>query len=317
MEAFASDSSASGDADPFCTPEESLPRPNKRKNDADKHDEANESDRESGTKRRKVDTPLNTSYAKIPGYVSAAKLLSESQRTQLYDFMQEEPADREAWLFAEILILHNKVSALAQGQENVDPAIHAIVEKIVIAVFVSGRTESYTPHALNSLMDLPKLWRPFDWDASSKESRVYVESEVLRTRTRFEREIRSSISSPSLCDHMHINQLSRNLVAPAGMRLTVETCARVALMRSVMDDIAVKDFWIALDQKLLSLSCGLTAMSGVRAFNNILADDVAKHGDDMEPFVEPDRNAVDTWQKHVERNICGFIYPLAAAQVYL
>ncbi|RDB30816.1 hypothetical protein Hypma_005825 [Hypsizygus marmoreus] len=266
------------------------PRSRKRRNDdKDEHQDVNETD-EHDNKRRKFEMPFSTSaWAKAPGYIVASRSLPESQRKQISDFLQ-------------------------------DPEIQTIVEKTIIAVMVSSRTESYSLHALvyhtmNSLTALPRFWVPVDWEVDSKEMRKFVEWQVFRTRARFEREIKSSVDLPDPRHHVDIKQLTRDLLAPSDMQLTVEACARVAVMRSVLLDVTV-DFWAALDKMLLCLCCGSTAMSSVREFNKILAIDEVAHGAEPGFSEELDRNRVDEWQQHVDSKICGFIFPLAAAQVY-
>ncbi|KAJ7033583.1 hypothetical protein C8F04DRAFT_1395980 [Mycena alexandri] len=249
------------------------------------------------------------------------KRLKPSQTTELEAFAGDSLATRQIKLYAISLSIEGKLSSIvaATPEFSVSPSLDKNIRQLAYGIMTSVKISSYkgnitTAHLLNILktqrFDLP-LGIEFiasDW------GRVKTRSEYQLTQCRatfkkfsYRPQLKASMpSKASPAEHTNIFALGQRFVKDTQTVLTVELCARIALMRQRFILFPGDDFWDELDKRLVWMrkQANHDPAKIAKGFKLVLAEDREKHGNSAD-YQLPEDAIVDTWQLSVDDSIAA------------
>ncbi|KAJ6481966.1 hypothetical protein C8R45DRAFT_1151229 [Mycena sanguinolenta] len=208
------------------------------------------------------------------------KRLRPEQLTAVALFVQDPPAVREAKLLINVLHLENELGKIITSapQFEVSPALEKNVHDLAIAVLLSSKISAYKGSVpTNTLLEIIKKQR-FDLPVGIENRPADFAKVITAVQDAFT-QLRSKIKKALLAS-LKVHKRASGLVEGTQCTVSVELCARVALMRrTYLKDSGLK-FWNTLDTDLAEIRAEAkgNAKMVAKAFRHILAQDQAKHG---------------------------------------
>ncbi|KAJ7053537.1 hypothetical protein C8F01DRAFT_1329803 [Mycena amicta] len=223
--------------------------------------------------------------------------------------LQDSQAVRDAKLFIDIKVVENKVDAIVTAQPafEVSEALQKNIAKYAIATLLSPKLVAYKGNApVAIIMDIVLKHR-FDVPVRIEQSPADLEilkRAVQEALTQFRAKIKRLVGvslqyerktrkiGVNKLAHQTIYTLAKLLVEGSNCSVTVELCARVALMRDVYIQYhnhgAGVNLWNKIDTFLTTLrdTAEGDAKRIARAFRNILEHDRKNHGTDNYDIVD-------------------------------
>ncbi|KAJ7027629.1 hypothetical protein C8F04DRAFT_1399395 [Mycena alexandri] len=244
------------------------------------------------------------------------KRLKPSQTTELEAFAGDSLVTRQIKLYAISLSIEGKLSSIvaATPEFSVSPSLDKNIRQLAYGIMTSVKISSYkgnitTAHLLNILktqrFDLP-LGIEFiasDWGRVKTRS----EYQLTQCRATFKKFLKASMpSKASPAEHTNIFALGQRFVKDTQTVLTVELCARIALMRQRFILFPGDDFWDELDKRLVWMrkQANHDPAKIAKGFKLVLAEDREKHGNSAD-YQLPEDAIVDTWQLSVDDSIAA------------
>ncbi|KAJ7342775.1 hypothetical protein DFH08DRAFT_811116 [Mycena albidolilacea] len=242
------------------------------------------------------------------------KRLKPSQVSEVEAFAADPLAARQVKLFTLVLGVNSKLDGIVSAQPafKVSPALEKNLRQLAHGITISSRLSSYKgelakKHLLNivrkSRFDLPPGIEnvPSDWGLVKSRAEYHL----TQARATFKKFLKASIlpkADPK--SHTNIFALGQRFVKDTETVLTVELCARIALMRQQYKLFPGDDFWDKLDQRLawIRKTAGYDENKISKAFKLALADDRAEHGRTAD-YTLPEDAVIDAWQASVDTSI--------------
>ncbi|KAJ7816087.1 hypothetical protein B0H14DRAFT_2602918 [Mycena olivaceomarginata] len=204
------------------------------------------------------------------------KRLKPSQVTEVEAFAADPLAARQVKLFTLVLGVSSKLESIVAAQPafKVSPSLDNIVKK--------NRFD--LPPGIENVAS--------DWGLVKSRGSGNVQ------------ELKNSMPEGPSSGHTNIFALGQRFVKDTETTLTVELCARIALMRQQYKFYPGDDFWDKLDAELawMRKQAGYDKHKIAKAFKQVLADDRASHGKSAE-YTLPEDAVVDAWQASVDTSI--------------
>ncbi|KAJ7143642.1 hypothetical protein C8R46DRAFT_1360444 [Mycena filopes] len=244
----------------------------------------------------------NLVLAANPNMVSAIQRYSEKKRlrtdqsAEVTALLNEPPAFRHAKLMVNLLHLSNQIQGIVTAQPAYE--VSANLEKNLInygvAVLLSSKISAYKGAIpTNILLDIVKKNR-FDLPpgiesipADFAKVVAAVQEILTQLRAKFKKALAASMKTSKTDktiapgpDHQNIFKLTQVFVDGTQCKVTVELCARVALMRSVFLQDSGPKFWDKLDSSLAAIRAQAQGNSKkiTKAFRHVLTTDQSEHG---------------------------------------
>ncbi|KAJ7025229.1 hypothetical protein C8F04DRAFT_1129352 [Mycena alexandri] len=247
-------------------------------------------------------------------HCAAHKRLKPSQTTELEAFAGDSVAARQVKLYAISLSIEAKLESIvaATPEFSVSASLDKNIRQLAYGVMVSVKISSYkgsiaTAHLLNILkkqrLGLPPGIEFIASDWARVKSRA--EYHLTQCRATFKKWLIASMPSKvSSAEHTNIFALGQRFVKDTQTVLTVELCARIALMRQRYILFPGDSFWDELDKRLVWMrkQANHDAAKIARGFKLVLAEDREKHGNSAD-YQLPDDAVVDKWQLSVDDSI--------------
>ncbi|KAJ6573672.1 hypothetical protein B0H10DRAFT_2236946 [Mycena sp. CBHHK59/15] len=227
--------------------------------------------------------PNQNTINTVKRYAERKRLRGE-QTTEATIFVQDTAAVRDTKLFINLLHL-----------SKLSPALEKNLHDFATTVLLSSKISAYKGSVpTNTLLDIVKK-RRFDLPvgiennpADFAEVIAAVREALTQLRSKFNKALRNSLklhkgdnaNAPGP-KQQNIFKLTQILVEGTQCSVSVELCARVALMRKTyLKDPSLK-FWDTLDNDLPEICTEAkgNAKKIARAFRHILTQDQAKHGE--------------------------------------
>ncbi|KAJ7734972.1 hypothetical protein B0H14DRAFT_3613788 [Mycena olivaceomarginata] len=224
------------------------------------------------------------------------KRLRPEQITELNVFIKDPAPVRDAKLLVHLLHVSNQLDGIvtAAPPYAVSPDLEKNIQTYAAAVLLSSKISSYKGTVpTNTLLAIVKA-RRFDLPPGIETNAAdfgkviaVVQEAFTQLRAKFKKLLGASLKlnktdkkpAPS-CDHQNIFKLTQIFVEGSQCTVTVELCARIALMRQVYLQEDGPKFWDKLDSTLAGIrakASGDVKMIA-RAFRHILEKDQDLHG---------------------------------------
>ncbi|KAJ7646106.1 hypothetical protein DFH06DRAFT_1211105 [Mycena polygramma] len=218
-------------------------------------------------------------------------------------------------MYAVSLSIEDKLSSIvtAAPEYAVSSALDKNMRRLSYGIMTSTKISSYkgraaTAHLLNMLKkqryDLPAgiEFVPSDW----QRVRSRGEYQLTQCRATLKKFLKASMPDTGASTHANIFTLGQRFVKDTGTVLTVELCARIALMRAQFILYPGDDFWDELDKQLTWMreQAQFDEHKTAKAFKIVLKEDREKHGK-SEEYKLPKDAIVDTWQLTVDDSIAA------------
>ncbi|KAJ6589470.1 hypothetical protein B0H19DRAFT_1226963 [Mycena capillaripes] len=258
-------------------------------------------------------TGSNANMVAFARQYATHKRLKPSQVTEVEVFAADTLAVRQVKLFTIVQHLTSKVDAMVAAQPvfKVLPALDKNLKQLAHGVTISSRLASYKgelakKHLLNIVkvrrFDLPLGIEHVASDWGLVKSRA--EYHLTQTRASFKKIITRSMPKGPSTDHTNIFGLGQSFVKDTETVLTVELCARIALMRQQYKLYPGDNFWDKLDERLawLRKTANYDEHKIAKAFKLVLAEDRAAHGKSAD-YNLPEDAVPDSWQASVDTSI--------------
>ncbi|KAJ7347267.1 hypothetical protein DFH08DRAFT_960613 [Mycena albidolilacea] len=241
------------------------------------------------------------------------KRLKPSQVGEVEAFAADPLAMRQVKLFTLVLGVNSKLDGIVSAQPafKVSPALEKNLRQLAHGVTISSKLSSYKgelakKHLLNivrkSRFDLPPGIEniPSDWGLVKSRAEYHL----TQARATFKKFLKASMPRGDPKSHTNIFALGQRFVKDTETVLTVELCARIALMRQQYKLFPGDDFWDKLDQRLawIRKTAGYDENKISKAFKLALADDRADHGITSD-YTLPEDAVIDAWQASVDTSI--------------
>ncbi|KAF7358508.1 hypothetical protein MVEN_00901700 [Mycena venus] len=241
------------------------------------------------------------------------KRLKPSQVTEVETFAADPLATRQVKLFTLVLGVSSKLESIVAAQPafKVSPSLDKNLRQLAHGITVSSRLASYKgerakKHLLNIVkknrFDLPPGIENVASDWALVKSRG--EYHLTQIRALCKKFLKNSMPEGPSSGHTNIFALGQRFVKDTETTLTVELCARIALMRQQYKFYLGDDFWDKLDTELawMRKEAGYDEHKISKAFKLVLAEDRAAHGKSTE-YTLPEDAVVDAWQASVDTSI--------------
>ncbi|KAJ6542997.1 hypothetical protein B0H19DRAFT_1077018 [Mycena capillaripes] len=276
-----------------------------------------DSDDEQGPSAAPASVTNNQNIVAATKLYANKKRLRGDQATELEQFANDPPSLREVKLLANLFVVSNELGKLVTSQPSyeVSADLNANIVKYAPAVLLSSKTTTYKGDAAtDSMLVVLKKFRfdipaglehyPADW-AKIVGASQYA---LTQRRSKIKKVIRTSLKPnkdgvySSDAEHQNIYDLTQAIIKDTQCSVSVELCARIALMRKVYLKHPGNNFWDKLDDRLAKIR---SVANGdpkkiIRAFRQTLTEDQDKHG--AKNYVL-DENAVDGFQQQVDELI--------------
>jgi len=241
---------------------------------------------------------------------ASKKKLRPEQRDELDVFLLDTALGRQVKLFVCVLALENKLDTIrsAAPPYKLSEELKTNINNYGVAVMLSVNISAYKGDIpRNHVLDILKRFR-FDLPvgiehdyANWEKIATYVGYSLTQSRARVKKAIKDSIATKT-----NIFSLAQIIVHSTPCRVTVQLCARVALMRAVQVECNGNDkYWNLIDARLQFIrdKAGFSASKIAKAFKKVLQADRAEYG--AEEDYEIGDNVADDWQQRVDNVVAG------------
>ncbi|KAJ7878212.1 hypothetical protein B0H13DRAFT_2346752 [Mycena leptocephala] len=246
---------------------------------------------------------------------SEKKRLRVDQATEVNLLLKDPPAFRHAKMLANLLHISNQLDAIVTAQPpfEVSADLEKNIQKYAAAVLLSSKISAYKGAVpTNILLNILKKHRfglPPDIEnnpANFAKVVGTVQEAFTQLRAKFKKALFTSLKvnktdkkiAPGP-EHQNIFKLTQIFVDGTQCTVTIELCARVALMRSIFLQDSGPKFWDKLDAGLAAIRSAAegNAKKITKAFRHILTKDQNEHG--VKDYEISDAS-VDNFQQEVD-----------------
>ncbi|KAJ7110938.1 hypothetical protein C8R44DRAFT_883392 [Mycena epipterygia] len=244
--------------------------------------------------------------------VATHKRLKPSQLTELEVFAADSAAARQVKLYGMCLSLEGKLAQIVTTAPEfaVTASLDKNMRQLAFCIMSSVKVSSYkgsvtTAHLMvcHSKSYLPAgiEFIPSDW-ARVKARAEYHLTQCRATLKKFLKASMPPKSPPK--EHWNIFVLGQRFVKDTQTVLTVELCARIALMRQRFILYPGEDFYDKLDERLVWIreQAHNNPKKIAKAFKVALNEDRANHSNSAD-YKLPEDAIVDSWQLSVDESI--------------
>ncbi|KAF7343759.1 hypothetical protein MSAN_01956600 [Mycena sanguinolenta] len=241
------------------------------------------------------------------------KRLKASQVTEVEAFAADNLAARQVKLFTVVLGLGSKLDSIVTAQPafKISAALDKNLRQLAHGITISPKLASYKgdlakTHLLNIVkkqrFDLPPGIENIASDWSQVKARG--EYHLTQVRSNLKKFLKASMPEGPASTHQNIFALGQRFVKDTEATLTVELCARIALMRQQHKFHPGENFWDKLDKELARLrkQGDFDEHKISKGFKIILAEDRAQHGKSTE-YTLPEDAVASEWQASVDESI--------------
>ncbi|KAJ6559011.1 hypothetical protein B0H10DRAFT_2194958 [Mycena sp. CBHHK59/15] len=239
--------------------------------------------------------PNQNTVNAIQRYAERKRLRGE-QTTEATIFVNDTPAVRDTKLLINLLHLSNVLGKIVTSAPpyEVSAALEKNLHDYATAILLSSKISAYKGSVpTNTLLDILKKHR-FDLPVGIENNPAdfakvisAVQEAFTQLRSKFKKALLASLKVHKRATELapgrqqqNIFKVTQVLVEGTQCSVSVELCARVALMRrTYLKDSGVK-FWNTLDFDLAEIRAEAkgNAKMVAKAFRHILAQDQTKHG---------------------------------------
>ncbi|KAJ6623229.1 hypothetical protein B0H10DRAFT_2213617 [Mycena sp. CBHHK59/15] len=292
----------------------SLTNPQKRSHAAIDGATSDDEEGTTGTVPVLVLTANQNAISALQRY-SERKRLRVDQTTEVTLLLNDPPAFRHAKIMANLFHVANQLSAIVTAQPTFEVSSHLEknISNYAVAVLLSSKISAYKGSIpINTLLDILKKFR-FDLPAGIENNPAdygkvvaVVQDAFTQLRSKFKKALSASVRTNKADktiapgpEHQNIFKLTQIFVDGTRCTVTVELCARVALMRAVFLQDSGPKYWDKLDASLASIRSEAKgdAKKITRAFRHILTKDQNTHG--VKDYEISD-TTVDNFQQEVD-----------------
>ncbi|KAJ6602499.1 hypothetical protein DFH09DRAFT_1470145 [Mycena vulgaris] len=243
------------------------------------------------------------------------KRLRADQSTEVNIFLQDPAAVRDAKILVNLFHVSNQLAKIvtAAPPYTVSPSLEKNLHNYAAAILLSSKISAYKGAVpTNILLNILKKHR-FDLPVGIENNPAdyaklvaAVQDAYTQLRSKFKKALNASLKAnkqdKALAPgpkHLNIFKLTQIFVEGTQCSVTVELCARVALMRKTFLVDSGSKFWDSLDASLAEIreKAGGKAKKIAKAFRHILEQDQELHG--VKDYVITD-SAIDTFQQDVD-----------------
>ncbi|KAJ7116087.1 hypothetical protein C8R44DRAFT_880459 [Mycena epipterygia] len=246
--------------------------------------------------------------------VATHKRLKPSQLTELEVFAADSAAARQVKLYGMCLSLEGKLAQIvtAAPEFAVTVSLDKNMRQLAFCIMSSVKVSSYkgsvtTAHLMNILKtkryDLPAGIEFIPSDCA--RVKAWAEYHLTQCRATLKKFLKASMPPKLLPkEHWNIFVLGQRFVKDTQTVLTVELCARIALMRQRFILYPGEDFYDKLDERLVWIrkQAHNDPKKIAKAFKVALNEDRANHGN-LADYKLPEDAVVDSWQLSVDKSI--------------
>ncbi|KAJ7097467.1 hypothetical protein C8R44DRAFT_889375 [Mycena epipterygia] len=258
--------------------------------------------------------PNQNTVIAVQRYVERKRLRGD-QTTEVNIFLQDSAAVRDTKLLVNLLHLSNQLNTIVTAAPvfATSAALEKNLHDYATAILLSSKITAYKGAVpTNTLLNILRKHR-FDLPIGIENNPADFAKVIAAVQEAFT-QLRAKLKK-ALCASLKVNKHDRNfaagpkqqnifkltqiLVEGTQCTVTVELCARVALMRKTYLVVSGPKFWDKLDSNLAEIrnNADGKAKRIVKAFSHILAKDQEKHGvNDYEITV----SAIDNFQQTVD-----------------
>ncbi|KAI9062111.1 hypothetical protein FKP32DRAFT_1677703 [Trametes sanguinea] len=258
--------------------------------------------------------PGNQNFAALAVRIGSAKRLRAEQQRSLEIFSTDTLRTQNIKLFAELNSITNKLDKIVSSAPTyqVSESLAKNIYSYALGVMFSSKLGAYKGTVpLNHVLNIVKRFRfdlpadiernPADWSKVVGE----VQDVLTQIRSRIKKALRASMKGSTPAEHQNIYELTQDLIARSSCKITVQLCARVALMRAVYVEDSSDRFWNSVDEFLGRIRTKAdTPEKLVRAFKHLLHEDRRTHGAATERTLS-DEYGADVFQQSVDDTIDG------------
>ncbi|KAJ7909748.1 hypothetical protein B0H13DRAFT_2330099 [Mycena leptocephala] len=244
------------------------------------------------------------------------KRLKPSQISEVEAFAADSVAARQIKIYTVSLLLEDKLASIVTGTPDfaVSSSLDKNMRQLAYGIMISTKIASYkgrvaTAHLLNILkkqrFDLPPgiEFIPSDWQRVKSRA----EYQLTQCRATLKKFLKASMPEDVPPQkHSNIFKLGQRFVKDTQTVLTVELCARIAVMRAQFLLFPGEDFWDELDIHLTWMreKANFDENKVSKAFKAALKEDREAHGK-TEDYKLPEDAIVDAWQHTVDESIAA------------
>ncbi|KAJ7460044.1 hypothetical protein B0H11DRAFT_2242266 [Mycena galericulata] len=259
--------------------------------------------------------PANQNTISAVQRYAEKKRLRVDQATEVTLLINDPPAFRHAKILANILHVSNQLSAIVTAQPpfEVSANLEKNLHNYAAAILLSSKISAYKGAVpTNTLLNILKKHR-FDLPPGIENNPAdyakvvaAVQEAFTQLRAKFKKALGASLktnkSDKKIApgpEHQNIFKLTMIFVDGTQCTVTIELCARVALMRSVYLQESGPKFWDKLDSTLAEIRAQAQgkAKKITKAFRHILTKDQELHG--VKDY-EINDTGVDNFQQEVD-----------------
>ncbi|KAJ2989836.1 hypothetical protein NUW54_g8658 [Trametes sanguinea] len=202
---------------------------------------------------------VNHNFVALAVRIGSAKRLRAEQQRDLELFSTDTLRTQTIKIYAELTSISNKLDKIVHNTPTyqVSESLTKNIYSYALGVVFSSKLGAYKGsvplnHVLNIIrrfrFDLPTgiEHNPADWGKVVTE----VQDVLTQIRSRIKKALRASIKGTLAADHQNIYDLTQDLIARSSCTITIQLCARVALMRAVYIEDSSDRFWNSVDEFL-------------------------------------------------------------------
>ncbi|KAI9069770.1 hypothetical protein FKP32DRAFT_1586642 [Trametes sanguinea] len=266
--------------------------------------------------------PINANLIALAMRVGSAKRLRGEHQQELEVFASDALRVQNIKLFAELKSVSSRLEKIVNTSPayQVSESLAKNIYSYALGVMFSSKLAAYKGTVpLNHVLDIVKCFRfdipkgiehnPADWAKIVGEA----QDALTQIRSKIKKALRASLKPDNSADHQNIYNLTQELIAKSSCKVTIQLCARVALMRAVYMEDPSGRYWNSVDDYLSKIRTHAdTPEKLVRAFKHILNEDRKEHGAAAECTFSHEYGD-DEFQQRVDNTIVG---ASAAAPTY-
>ncbi|KAJ3545506.1 hypothetical protein NMY22_g2416 [Coprinellus aureogranulatus] len=264
-------------------------------------------------------TPTSTASRAIEGGLESSRMnatlharrisqrlnLAKPYSRELEEFAVEDLNTRQLVLFGRTLLVEQKLNSIvvSSGPYKVEQGLEDNVKKYCVAVLLSPKLDTYKGAAPTSrvLAVIKRIGSnvPSNLETDAhvyKTVKQHISDELTQTRAAMKKKIAASVK-----ESQSVYELALAMVEGTQCTVSVEMCARLALLRKVYNETGKSDtkYWDHVDERLqLIREHADGAPEKIAAvFTVALKEDHIRYGRASESYQSQPRNA---WQNSVD-----------------
>ncbi|KAJ7441181.1 hypothetical protein B0H11DRAFT_2292471 [Mycena galericulata] len=294
---------------------------------AQKRPHSDVDDAQSETTAAADPAPNPNTMSAIQRYAEKKRLRVE-QATEVNLLLHDAPAVRHAKLLANIFHVSNQIGAIVTAAPpfEVSPGLTKNIHNYAAAILLSSKISAYKGSVpTNILLNILKKHR-FDLPPGIENNPAdlaklvaAIQEAFTQLRAKFKKALLASLKANKNDkeiapgpQHQNIFKLTLSFVDGTQCTVTVELCARVALMRQIFLQDSGPKYWDKLDASLAAIRAQAkgSAKKITKAFHHILTTDQELHGvkdyelnEDVDAFQQEVDDLIDAGAKDVATSV--------------